>query len=250
MPVKIVKINSDTLPAIADAIRAKTGSTGSILPSQMAGKIANIPTCGELPVLSSPAEVNHVVAGKEYIDAAGNKQTGTMVVCDSVQVVETLGAAGIGLQVEIESTVDASTRQLALPEPNISADNIKSGVNIYGIVGNAKTIRVETGTITPEGDITTVTIPCSAGFKYAVICATSQNFNNGDILGAIINNSGRTELFRANCFLSYYYLDKIGLSATVATTDSGIIIHELESNLFYRAGVNYEWNAYYWEENQ
>ena len=72
--LELVKLDSGTLPAIANAIRGKTGETALLLPSEMATAIAGIPTGGDLPELTTPAEVGHVVAGKEYIDAAGNKQ--------------------------------------------------------------------------------------------------------------------------------------------------------------------------------
>ncbi len=49
MAMEIVKLDSQTLPSIADAIRTKTGSTDLLLPSQMAGEIAAIPTGGGLP---------------------------------------------------------------------------------------------------------------------------------------------------------------------------------------------------------
>ena len=284
MPVKIVKINSETLPAIADAIRAKTGSTGSILPSQMAGKIANIHTGGELPVLSSPAGVGHVVSGKEYIDAAGNKQTGTMVVCDTIQEAETIGIAGTGVSLELESTADGSTKTMTLPEPNLKSENIVAGSSIFGVPGTAKKLRVETGTITPEPNLksenivagssifgvpgtakklrvetgtitpeentTTITIPCSAGFKYAVICATSENINNGDMLGAIVYAHDRPDLFGYNCSIAYHYQDKNRMSLINIDANNGIILPEITNYLFYRAGVNYAWTAYYWEENQ
>lgn len=250
MPVKIVKINSETLPAIADAIRAKTGSTGSILPSQMAGKIANIHTGGELPVLSSPAGVGHVVSGKEYIDAAGNKQTGTLVVCDTIQEVETIGLPGVGVQVELESTADGSAKAMTLPEPNLQPENIVSGSLIFGVPGGAKTLRVETGTITPAEDTTTITIPCSAGFKYAVISTTSENINNGDMLGAIVYAHDLPNLFGYNCSIGYYYQGKNRMSLIHIDANNGIILPEITNYLFYRAGVNYAWTAYYWEENQ
>lgn len=153
MALELVKLDSATLPAIADAIRAKTGDTARLLPSQMAAAI-----------------------------------------------------------------------------------------------GGIKNLRVETGTITPAEDATTITIPCSADPKLAMIYTTAVSQKNGDMLGAIINNSGRTELFRGNCFLSYYYGNRLGLSTTEATTDSGIILPELASYLFYRAGVDHTWVAYYWEE--
>ena len=153
MALELVKLDSGTLPGIADAIRAKTGETALLLPSQMAAAI-----------------------------------------------------------------------------------------------GGIKNLRVETGTITPAEDTTTITIPCSDAPKFAVIYTTSEAMANSDMLSAIINNVGRTKLFRGNCFLSYYYSNRIGLSTTEAATDHGIVVPALASYLFYRAGVDHTWAAYYWEE--
>lgn len=248
MALELVKMDSTTLPRIADAIRAKTGETALLLPSQMAAAIESIQIGINLPELTRPAEVGHVVTGKEYIDAAGNKQTGTLVVCDSVGEVEHFGEDGTGVHFKIESSVDGSFKTFTMPEANLTGGNIKSGVSIFGIAGNAKTLRVETGTITPAEDTTTITIPCSDDPKFAVIYTTAESKKNSDMLGVIINNVGRTELFRGNCFLSYYYGNRIGLSTTEAATDHGIVVPALASYLFYRAGVDHTWAAYYWEE--
>ena len=118
MAMELVKLDNATLPAIANAIRAKTGDTALLLPSQMPAAIASIPSGGDLPKLTNPAEVGHVLAGKEYIDAAGNKQTRTLVVCDSIVEAETSGIAGTGVSLEIESTADGSAKAMTLPEPN------------------------------------------------------------------------------------------------------------------------------------
>lgn len=44
MALELVKLDSQTLPGIADAIRAKTGETSLLLPSQMAAEISSIKT--------------------------------------------------------------------------------------------------------------------------------------------------------------------------------------------------------------
>lgn len=247
--LELVKLDSGTLPAIANAIREKTGDTALLLPSQMPNAIAGIPSGIELPALTAPAAVSDVLKGKEYIGADGEKRTGTLVVCDTVGEVETVSNPGVGLKVEIESIADASDAVLTLPEPNLKPENIKSGISIFHVAGSVKEIRTETGTITPAEDTTTITIPCSDAPKYAMIYTTSESMNNNDMLGAIINNTGRTELFRGNCLLSCYYRNRIGLSTTEAATDRGIIVPEFASDVFYRAGVEYQWTAYYWEDD-
>ena len=159
MALDLVKLDSSTLPAIADAIRGKTGETALLLPSEMAAAIAGIPTGGDLPELENPAAESDVLAGKEYIDGSGAKKAGTLVVCDTVQEAEYFGIAGTGVSLELGSTADASSKTLTLTEPNLKSENIKSGVSIFGVSGSAKTMRVETGTITPAEDSASITIP-------------------------------------------------------------------------------------------
>ena len=118
------------------AIYSKGGTPADDL-SGLQDAIWSIPSGGgELPELTTPAEVGHVVAGKEYIDAAGTKKTGTLVVCDTIEAVETLGLPGVGVQVDLESTADGSAKTMTLPEPNLKSENIKSGISIFGIQGS------------------------------------------------------------------------------------------------------------------
>lgn len=249
MAMEIVKLDNATLPGIADAIRAKTGGTAPLLPSQMAEAIAGIQTGVTLPALSDPAAVGHVLDGKEYIDGNGAKQTGTLVVCDTVYATENgIGAPGMGVFLELESSADGSLKMLTLPEENLTAENIKSGVSIFGIAGTAKTLRVETGTIIPAEDTTSIQIPCSPNAKYAIIVTTSENKANWDILGAVCNNFDYEGKISKNCFSSYYYSPAIRYSAINARFDDGVNIEEIASTCFYRAGTAYEWTAYYWED--
>lgn len=46
MALELIKLDSATLPGIADAIRAKSGGTGLLLPSEMAAAVRAIPTSG------------------------------------------------------------------------------------------------------------------------------------------------------------------------------------------------------------
>lgn len=133
---ELTAIKADSNAAVA----AKGGTPADNLLGLPAA-IASIPSGGELPELTTPAEVGHVLAGKEYIDASGTKKAGTLVVCDSIVEAETSGIAGTGLSLEIESTADGSAKAMTLPEPNLMAENIKSGVSIFGVPGTAKTIE-------------------------------------------------------------------------------------------------------------
>ena len=102
---------------------------------------AKIHTGSIPPELTNPAAAGDVIAGKEYIDGAGAKQEGTLVVCDTVQVDGYFGDNGYGLSVNLVSVIDGSEKTLELPEPNLKSENIISGVSIFGIAGTAKTIE-------------------------------------------------------------------------------------------------------------
>ena len=102
---------------------------------------AKIHTGSILPELTNPAAAGDVIAGKEYISGAGAKQTGTLVICDTVQDDGYFGDNGYGLSVNLVSVIDGSAKTLELPEPNLKSENIVSGVSIFGIAGSAKTIE-------------------------------------------------------------------------------------------------------------
>lgn len=249
MAMELVKLDSETLPGIADAIRGKTGDAELLLPSQMAEAIRSIQTGVELPDLTNPAEVGHVVTGKEYIDAGGNKQTGTLVVCDSVEEVETVGVPGVGMSVYIESPADASAGELKLPEPNLLAENIKIGVSIFGVHGTAKTLRVETGTWTPTEKTKEASIACTAGAKAFCLEATEETIAaiSGQtaryIASAVANFCGAIS-DAANCAMYVWMGSSYANAGRPATNTDGFYV---SSSYNFYAGA-YRWTAYYWDD--
>ena len=71
-------IDDATLTGIADAIRAKEGSTGVIPVSDIPSRIAAIQTGHDVSgVTATEADV---VAGKVFVDALGAEKAGTLVV--------------------------------------------------------------------------------------------------------------------------------------------------------------------------
>ena len=71
-------IDSATLTGIADAIRAKEGSTGAIPVSDIPSRIADIHTGPDVSGVTA-TEVD-VVAGKVFVDALGAEKAGALVV--------------------------------------------------------------------------------------------------------------------------------------------------------------------------
>ena len=212
---------------------------------------AKIHTGSILPELDNPASIGDVIAGKEYIDGNGDKKSGTLVVCDTVYEVETLPYPGTGLTVELESTVDGSTKILMLPEPNLKSENIISGVSIFDIGGSAKTMRVESGTITPAENTKSITIPCTGGAKAFNLEATD------DVLIAIEGQSLIYAVAFAGNFMSkhnieaavntamtVWYRNQYASSGIKAQNSVGVT---LSSNFNLYPGT-YRWAAYYWED--
>ena len=211
---------------------------------------AKVQTGGELPELTDPAAAGDVIEGKEYIDGAGAKQTGALVICDTVAEVDTFGSSGVGVNVEIESTADGSTKMLTLPEPNLVAENIVAGSSIFGVLGTAKKLRVETGTITPANDTQSITIPCSDGAKAFVLIP------NSDVISAVEGQKAKRYVTTAvanfagsidgapNTAMQVWNLRSYTNAGRVSTNTDGV---KLLSSYYFYPGT-YRWTAYYWED--
>ena len=240
------------LTAIKDSSNAAVTAKGGTAAGDLSGlpaAIASIPSGGELPVLTNPAAAGDVIAGKEYIDGEGAKQAGTLVVFDTIEVVESSGEGGVGLQVNLESSADGSSKMLTIPEPNLLPENIKNGVSIFGIAGTAKTLRVETGTITPAEDINDIQIDCTPGYSLFVLLLSSGSPTTG--------NNHITQIYctpeispvagiARNANLRYIKNSgENGYAITSAACDNGFA---LNINNYLAAGCTYTWTAYYWED--
>ena len=231
-----------------------------MLPSEMAAAIAGIPTGGDLPELTKPAAEKDVLAGKENIDGSGAKKAGTLVVCDTVQEVETFGLAGTGVHLDIESTADRSGKIMTLAEPNLKSENIKSGVSIFGIAGSVKEIRTETGTITPAEDSLELELPCTANpnvINVHMTDAAMATILTGSVnaaLTAVGTNkeikSGAADNLRSSfrAIVTVF----VGSAAQVLQNTQEItmdaVILKTSSGYPWKAGCEYQWTAYYWED--
>lgn len=249
---KIAQRTADLTAIKADsnaAVAAKGGTPADNL-FGLPDAIASIPSRGDLPKLTTPAAESDVLEGKEYIDGSGTKKAGTLVVCDSIAEAETLGVPGVGLSVEIESPADGSTGKLKLPEPNLLAENIKIGVSIFGVHGTAKTLRVETGTITPAEDITAIDIVCTAGYKLLVLKMTSGSVSGKAHWKDIYCTPGISAAVQGSRNANAHYVDangKVQAGVLNVSADTGLKFDV--SGIFAAAGCEYTWTAYYWEDD-
>lgn len=234
----------------AVAVDAKGGTPAGDL-SGLQDAIASIPTGSELPELTTPAEVGHVVAGKEYIDASGTKKAGTLVVCDTIVEVEHFGVAGTGVSLDLESTADGSGMTMTLPEPNLLAENIKNGVSIFGVLGSAKTMRVETGTITPAEDVIDLTIPAPfdgyCAMLLTVVDRSALEAKGADsiysvrVMHAIDDGVGQIGIVNRYNGSTYSAATK-----TPESAEDGSIYISGNTGRYYRAGIVYNYYVYYW----
>lgn len=233
------------------AIHYKGGTPADDL-SGLQDAIMSIPSGGgALPVLTNPAAAGDVIAGKEYIDASGAKKAGTLVVCDTIQEAEHFGVAGTGVSLDIESSADGSSMTMMLPEPNLLAENIKNGVSIFGVLGSAKTMRVETGTITPAADVIDITIPApfdgycalvlTASDRTALEAKGADSIYSVRVMYAIDDGVGQIGIVNRYNGSTYSAATKTPESAA-----DGSIYISGNTGRYYRAGIEYNYYVYYW----
>lgn len=258
MALELVKLDSETLPGIADAIRAKTGGTALLLPSEMAAAIAGIPTGGSLPALTTPAAEKDVLAGKEYIDGSGAKKAGTLVVCDTVQEAEYFGIAGTGVYLDLESTADASGKTMTLTEPNLKSENIRSGVRIFGILGSAAGGAIESasGTFTLSEDAQAPEITHNLGVIPDLVIVEAEDHDNtaNSIFGFVAVRAGLLSctLFGGTILIINGKGAESNGSANVhgknafdsGLSDTGFVCAYNNNTYKYRAGWAYKWTVF------
>lgn len=242
--LELVKLDSGTLPAIANAIREKTGDTALLLPSQMPNAIAGIPSGIELPALTAPAEDSDVLNGKEYIGAAGEKRTGTLV--DQIYEIETIMGSG-GISLEVESTAGAS-KTFEFPEPNLQPENIKSGISIFNVAGSVKEIRTETGTITPAEDTKEITIPATG--KVLDIVGVSVPAETGYVIAVSYSKGNYNIDAQMGGYFRYASATSI-ISAGIGVSiqDGNMIVTTGNTARLFAAGATYRWTVYNWEDD-
>ena len=250
---ELTAIKADSNAAVA----AKGGTPADNL-SGLPAAIASIPSGGELPELTAPAEVGHVLAGKEYIDGNGDKKSGTLVVCDSIVEAETIGLPGVGVQVELESTADGSDKVLTLPEENLLPENIKSGVRIFGISGSAAggAIKSASGTFTLSEDAQAPEVTHNLGVIPDLVIVEAADHDNtaSSIFGFVAVRAG---LLSCTQFAGTIFIINVSSAETSAPantngklafdrglSDTGFVCSYNSGNYKYRAGWTYKWTVF------
>ena len=112
--------------------------------------------------LSTPASSSEVLAGKEYFDAIGNVQTGTMAT-RSLSSTTTAVASGY-----------YAATDLATVDTDLTATNIRSGTNLFGV----------SGTLTPAASA------CTDNALNAGACTTAASRYVSGTLGTNVTGAG------------------------------------------------------------
>ena len=166
-----VLCEKNDLVAVANAIRSKNGTTNTYKVNQLASAVENISSGTTLPTLSNPGSAADLRSGKQLIDQSGNKITGTLATVTQAIPRITVNSAGLITASATQSAgyvasgTKSATKQLPTKsaatitpgtsnqtiaagtyltgtqtikgDANLVADNIKSGVSIFGVTGTA-----------------------------------------------------------------------------------------------------------------
>lgn len=215
----------DYLTGIADAIRAKEGSSDPIPANTFAERIAQITTGYDTS--DATAQASHILSPYTAYGASG-KITGTI----PSQAGKTI-TPGTTQQTAISSGTYASGNILVAGDANLKAENIKSGVSIFGVNGQLTTNSSfttafsDTETVTFTQDVLddtrySVSLPLKPAVPtnqpYTVISAWLSLWNQ---------NSGRIYIVYANGGPSFYLAEYLGF---VNVAESAVDIQAFSSS--------------------
>lgn len=208
----------NTKAAIKTAITEKGQPVADEDPfSSYPAKIAAIETGVQLPALTNPGTAADLLEGKQLIDAEGNALTGTMpeveqatpaITVSSTGLITASAAQGAGYVAagEKSATKQLTTKAAATITPgtanqtiaagtyltgtqtikgdaNLLAENIKSGIDIFGIGGTygGKTLVYESFVFNPynaglQSDYNTFSVTASNQISELLYCVVMSNY--------------------------------------------------------------------------
>jgi len=192
------------MTATADKIRAGTGKTDKITWKESNGFTDDIPEGVEQATPSISVDGEGKITASS-VQGAGIVKSGTH-------------EANKQLDVQAGKTVTPSTSdQMAVDkgkyttgdvtvkgDPDLVPENIKKGVEIFGVVGTAeKGIKIEMGSFIPESDVTMVTVQHNLGAEPSVaLVYPAADFENAALqytsLGIYIANTDINQVWHSN----------------------------------------------------
>lgn len=208
-----VLIEENTLSAIGDAIRGKTGKSDLIYPADMAGEIDNISAGVELPSLTNPATAAGILLGLEAIDDTGRKITGEYEPYVLPEMTDPAAAEDILLGKEAVGP-DGKVRVGTLEVGGGSGDF--SGINIISMNSAGKYIEAEIVGLSE--------VPMSAFYGHDVMTRC--------VLPETINKVGITGFYGCKALTNFSLPDgvtSVGLNAFANTHNLGL--SKLPANL-------------------
>ena len=143
------------LKGIADAIRAKEGSTADIPAQDMAARIGAIETGVQLPTLTNPGAAGDLRSGKQLIGQDGSTVNGSL--SEVTQATPGISVSSSGLITAsvtqsggiVSSGTKSATKQLSSNDDyNFVPEKIKKGYSIFGVTGTLEYIEPATVTVT------------------------------------------------------------------------------------------------------
>ena len=143
------------LKGIADAIRAKEGSTAYIPAPDMAARIGAIETGIQLPTLTNPGAAGDLRSSKQLIGQDGSTVNGSL--SEVTQATPSISVSSSGLITAsatqsggiVTAGTKSATKQLSSSDDyNFVAENIKKGHSIFGVTGTLEYIEPATVTVT------------------------------------------------------------------------------------------------------
>lgn len=253
--------SKEKLQAIVSAANAATGESDQTVTDAVQTLIDGYGS-QPLPPLTNPASSGDILSGKEAIDGNGDKQTGTLEICESVALDDILGVYDGMANIQVASSKDYSQAEISWPEPDALTENIVSGKTIFGVDGTAKKIVKISGAYTVgASDITTYINV--AGLIYPRAFSLSIPYENAVSYAAAIGKNvvWKIDAMQNKEAAAYAALTYVTPPGGQLVAVCPVMCNNTRTRIYlslsgvasvdavFPAAARYDWIGYYWEEN-
>lgn len=260
----------DKLKAIADAIRAKEGSSDPIIANDFPARIAAIETGTQLPTLTNPGTAADMAQGKQLIGQDGEIVTGSILELPTGNIVldgETFTGWDnsnnrlIGMQATMSQTMLGRQGKLAIISTqatnfgNATAADVASGktftseagVKVTGTAAPASYLKGFSATITGNGGNGAWLSYAGQVLPQALFISMYQGISTGNNLFTLLA-FGQMGAYTTGSFRSVIEEVSYGSqkSGVLSITQSGGQLHiQLPSNCYFGSGDEYLVGGFY-----